>query len=65
LFRNLLVIALAAVAGSTLALAGNGVHSVDFDGDGKRDIAVLRPSNGKWYVQATTAGYSEHVWGAP
>jgi hypothetical protein len=33
----------------------------DFDGDGARDIAVYRPSNGVWYVHGQFAGQ----WGLP
>ena len=36
----------------------------DFDGDGKVDIAVFRPSEGKWYIRnSTTAGLVSYQWG--
>ncbi len=29
----------------------------DFDGDGKTDFSVFRPSQGNWYLQRSTAGF--------
>jgi len=37
---------------SSVGLYKNG--QVDFDGDGKSDIAVWRPSDGKWYVKPSS-----------
>ncbi|HMU33450.1 MAG: VCBS repeat-containing protein [Acidobacteria bacterium] len=35
----------------------------DFDGDGKSDVSVFRPSDGNWHMLRSTAGYAVAHWG--
>jgi len=35
----------------------------DFDGDGKSDLSVFRPSSGDWYLNRSTAGFQVLHWG--
>jgi hypothetical protein len=35
----------------------------DFDGDGKTDLSVFRQSDGNWYLQQSTAGFTALHWG--
>ncbi|HEX9962420.1 MAG TPA: FG-GAP-like repeat-containing protein, partial [Pyrinomonadaceae bacterium] len=36
----------------------------DFDGDGRTDLSVFRPSEGNWYLQRSSAGFSAVQFGA-
>jgi len=35
----------------------------DFDGDGKTDLSIFRPSDGNWWLQQSTAGFGVVHWG--
>jgi hypothetical protein len=35
----------------------------DFDGDGKADVSVFRPSDQNWYLSQSTAGFGALKWG--
>ena len=35
----------------------------DFDGDGRTDISVFRPSEGNWYLNRSPAGFGAVNWG--
>lgn len=45
------------------ASATNRNPVADFDGDGKSDISVFRPSNGFWYISKSSDGFSSVQWG--
>ncbi len=35
----------------------------DFDGDGKTDLSVFRPTEGNWYLNRSTSGFTAINWG--
>ncbi len=37
--------------------------AAEFDGDGRTDISVYRPSEGTWYLNRSTAGFGAIHWG--
>lgn len=45
------------------ALAVANAERADFDGDGRTDLSVFRPSENNWYIQRSTAGFQLQTWG--
>ncbi|HEV7643916.1 MAG TPA: FG-GAP-like repeat-containing protein [Pyrinomonadaceae bacterium] len=41
----------------------HGAPQFDFDGDGRADISIFRPSDGNWYLARSSAGFTVTHWG--
>lgn len=57
------------VAGQIFTITQNGNSIIsrtrfDFDGDGKSDLSLFRPSNGIWYLQQSASGFNGIQFGA-
>ena len=54
------------VTANITVTASFGINMYDFDGDGKTDIAVYRPSNGWWIIVPSSNASAPYVvsWGA-
>lgn len=45
--------------------ASNQIRTLfDYDGDGKADVSVFRPSSGVWFLQRSQNGFFAQQWGA-
>ncbi len=47
-----------------MTAVGDLLTPFDFDGDGRADIAVYRPSNGSWYLLRSTEGFTAVQFGS-
>ena len=43
----------------------NSPPNFDFDGDGRSDISIFRPSDTTWYIDRSTAGFAATQFGLP
>jgi subtilisin-like proprotein convertase family protein len=51
---------------SSLSLMSPSCSQPDYDGDGRSDVAVYRPTTGEWFIlQSSTNTASTIAWGAP
>ncbi|HXH07156.1 MAG TPA: FG-GAP-like repeat-containing protein [Vicinamibacterales bacterium] len=57
------------VTASVVAAVGWGAQTdtpvpADYDGDGRADVAVFRPSTGEWFIAQSGGGARREQWGA-
>lgn len=52
-----------AVNGSCMATVSTTRTPFDFDGDGRADIGIFRPSNGVWYLNRSESGFTAFQFG--
>jgi hypothetical protein len=57
--KNLFCMTFVVTVAAATALAG----VADFDGDGRTDLSVFRPSDGNWYLMRSTQGFTGFPWG--
>ncbi len=48
---------------TSFACSGGVSTRADYDGDGKTDISIFRPSDGKWWIDRSTAGLTVVAFG--
>ena len=49
---------------TTTSVSAGAVYlkGADFDGDGKADLVVYRPTTGEWFVRYSSSSYSYTTW---
>ncbi len=48
---------------SSCIIVDPGTARADFDGDGKSDVSLFRPTDGNWYLDRSTAGFTSINFG--
>ena len=51
------------LSGSVSCTISDGRAPADFDGDGRTDVSVFRPSDGFWYLLQSSAGFAAYPFG--
>lgn len=50
---------------AAIAMSAHAAEVADFDGDGRSDLSVFRPSEGNWYANRSSLGFQAVHWGSP
>jgi len=51
------------LAKGSITIVDPAPQRFDYDGDGRSDVSIFRPSNGSWYIYGSTSGVSQFPFG--